>query len=67
MISNKGKFKKYRNTLKSLLKVAQKSYYAELFANCGSDRIKTWKMITGILHGYSTETFPSTFTKMGQL
>ena len=49
--------------MKSLLKAAEKSYYAELFANCGSNLIKTWKVIKGILHGYSTATLPSTFTK----
>ena len=31
-IINESKFKKYRNKLKSLLKAAEKSYYAELFA-----------------------------------
>ena len=53
--------------MKSLLKAAEKSYYAELFANCGNDLIKTWKVIKGILHGYSTATLPSTFTKNGTL
>ena len=62
-----SKFKKYRNKLKSLLKAAERFYYAELFASCGNDLIKIWKVIKGILHGYSTETLPSTFTKNGTL
>ena len=47
--------------MKSLLKAAEKSYYAELFANCGNDLFKTWMVIKGILHGYFA--LPSTFTK----
>ena len=66
-ISNESKLKKYRNKLKCLLKAAEESCYAELFANCGNDLIKTWKVIKGILHGYTTATLPSTFTKMGHL
>jgi len=54
-IINESKFKKYSNKLKSLLKAAEKSYYAELFANCGNDLIKTWTVM-GIFHGYSTAT-----------
>ena len=41
MIINESKFKKYRNKFKSLFKAAEKSYSAELFANCGNDLIKT--------------------------
>ena len=53
--------------MKSLLQAAEKSCYAELFADCGNNLIKTWKVIKGILYGYFSPTLPSRFTRNGTL
>ena len=39
------KYKNYRKMLKYSIKVAQKMYYNNQFANVNSDLKKTWKLI----------------------
>ena len=60
--ANKIKFGTYRNRLKSLLKIAEKTYYSDLFMKCRRDLNKTWKNIKMILHGSTTSKLPMEFT-----
>ena len=59
---NKTKFCTYRNKLKSLLKIAEKSYYSDLFMKCRGDLTKTWKNIKMIIHGSTVSKLPTEFT-----
>ena len=60
---NKAKFHTYRNKLKSLMRAAEKLYYADLFTRCRSDLRATWTNIKAILHGSSASEMPKTFFK----
>ena len=61
-VTNKTKFCTYRNRLKSLLKIAEKTYYSYLFMKCRGDLNKTWKNIKMIIHGSTTSKLPTEFT-----
>jgi len=60
--ANKIIFCTYRNRLKSLLKIAEKTYYSDLFMKCRGDLNKTWKNIKMIMHGSTTSKLPIEFT-----
>ena len=59
---NKTKFCTYRNKLKSLLKIAEKSYYSDLFMKCRGDLNETWKNIKMLIHGSTVSKLPTEFT-----
>ena len=60
--ANKIKLCTYRNRLKSLLKIAEKTYYSNLFMVCRGDLNITWKNIKMIMHGFTTSKLPMEFT-----
>ena len=60
--TNKTKFCTYRNRLKSLLKIAEKTYYSDLFMKSREDLNKTWTNIKMIIHGSTMSKLPVEFT-----
>jgi hypothetical protein len=65
-LENKSRFTTYRNKLKSLLRIAEKQYYAELFTSCKDDLAATWKNIKSILHGLEVSELPKMFLQDGK-
>jgi len=48
-VTNDGKFKKYKNKLKSILAKAEKNYYSDQIKRGNNDRKILWKTLKAII------------------
>ena len=58
---NEDTYKKYRNKLNHVLKIAEKKHYAELLENCKNNTSKTWKVIKSIINRNKRQQIQSKF------
>ena len=54
-------YKAYKNTLSSLLKIAEKYYYRDLIAANKDNMIKSWSIIKGVIGKYRQSTIQKIF------
>lgn len=57
------RFKKYRNKLNKILKLARKQYFSELLHAHKNNLIKVWDIINNLLGKKSKDNFPAFFKK----
>lgn len=65
--NTKANFVQFRNKLKSLLRAAEKNYYAEKFIEYKQNLKYTWKLIRSVLNQPVKKKLPTVFEKNGNI
>ena len=64
---NKIAYNTYRNKLNSILRIAKRQHFEEIFNSAKHDTNLTWKHINSLLHkGRNQTNYPDTFTEGGR-
>ena len=58
-------YRKFRNKLNHVIRIAKKHHYVEKFTECRNDSKETWKTINRFIKGGKSSTMPNTFVKDG--